>query len=311
MLKGNVDDILKEKLNEINEKKYINIELLEENKPKINFKLVASFAILFLLVLFSTIYFNINSDRIDNTIAKDDNDIIVSEDTIISETEQNNTSEEINNKEPETATNTNEEVEQSNNNNNNNNNITNIPSDNDNLENNQNIPVQTVEIENASYGTIGSTQYILVIKIDSIENSTNFSTKTDSHSYTITNLKATVIKDLKGNYNKNSVNFYTYGGKIKISDYEAVLLPEEIKKLGFDTKSKTEKQNSYINIIPNKNLGIAQAEVGNTYLVSLTYDNIFYDSLAVVSREEYNFKLYDINTNKYKNTSGTWNEVQI
>lgn len=173
------------------------------------------------------------------------------------------------------------------------------------------MPEQTIEFENASYGTIGSTQYILVIKIDSIENSTNFSNKTNSHSYTITNLKATVLKDLKGNYNKNSVNFYTYGGKIKISDYEAVLLPEKIKELGFDTKSETEKQNSYLNIVPNKNLGIEQAEVGNTYIVSLTYDNIFYDSLAVIAKEEYNFKLYDINTNKYKNSSGIWNEVKI
>ena len=166
-------------------------------------------------------------------------------------------------------------------------------------------------MSNTSFGSIGSTQYILVVKIDNILGYNNFSEKINKNAYPITNLRATVLKDIKGNYGKDTVDFYTFGGNIKLSDYEQSLLPTEKEKLGIDKKSNEEKENTIISVIPNSAMGMPLPEVNNTYIVSLTYDNTFYDSLGVVVGETYNFKLYDLNTNKYKDSNGNWIDTKF
>lgn len=259
MIKGTVDDVLKQKLDKIQEKKYINIDMLNKISNKKVFQLVACISIIFLFSTFCIIVItNKNTTfKRDNTIGKNiiDNEI-----------------------------------------NNSNNNIVN---------NNTNSP-QIIEMAENSYGSVGSTQYVLIVKINEILSSTNFSKKINNYAYPITNLRATVLKVLKGNYEKNSIDFYTYGGKIKVSDYEKILLPSDKTKLELDNKSQEEKENTYITVIPNFATGMPIPEVNNTYIVSITHDNIIYDSLAVVNHVDCNFKLYDVNSNKYKNNSGDW-----
>lgn len=259
MIKGNVDDVLKQKLDKVQGKKYINIDMLNKNSNKKVFQLVAGISIIFLFSAFCIIAItNKNTTFIqDNRISKNiiDNDISNSNSNVVD-------------------------------------NITNSP--------------QIIEMAENSYGSIGTTQYVLIVKIESILGSTNFSKKINNYSYPITNLRAKVLKVLKGNYELNTVDFYTFGGKIKLSDYEHGLLPADKVKLGIDNKSQEEKENTYITAIPNSTTGMPMPEVNNTYIVSLTFDNIMYNSLGVVIGEKCNFRLYDINSDKYKNNSGDW-----
>lgn len=265
MIKGKVDDVLKQKLNEIEEKRYINIDILNEKRSNKSLKLVASITIIFLALAFGIIY-------ITNKKSLLNKESIISKNVTYDDLTDNNVKDHEN-----TANNT----------------------------------LNTIEMSNTSFGSIGSTQYILVVKIDNILSYNNFSKKINNNAYPITNLRATVLKDIKGNYGKDTVDFYTFGGNVRLSDYEQSLLPAEKEKLEIDKKSNEEKENTIISVIPNSAMGMPLPEINNTYIVSLTYDNTFYDSLGVVIGETYNFKLYDLNTNKYKNNFGNWVDTKF
>ncbi len=296
MIKGNIDDVLKSKLNETEIKKYISIDMLEAKSNKhtiLKIACISSILIIMGVIIFNNEFTEILQNKIavkNNIVAnendKKNNDIIHSADVSIPK-------------------NMDDVIEYNSANINTNDNI--LSNDNklksDSMQMKSNL---IVKMENESFGSIGQTQYILVVKINSILGSTNYSTKINNYAPAVTKVKATVIACLKGDYSGNDIEFYTLGGNIKISDYENVLLPSEKAKLNIDKMSQNEKENKYITVIPKSAIGISLPEVSNTYIVSLTNDNLFYNGLSVVASEKCNFKLYDTNTNKYKDSFGNW-----
>ena len=175
---------------------------------------------------------------------------------------------------------------------------------------NSNLPVASEEINlfesNASYATLKA-DYVLVVKIEKILEYTNYSEILNSYTYPVTKIKAKVINSLKGNIDEN-IEFCKQGGIISISDFEKTLTDEQIKKYGYDKKTKEEKDNTYVKVTSSIDLDMAKEEEGKTYLVTLRKDTKVYDSLITVGI--FGMREFNIETNCIKDeNSGKWENI--
>ena len=163
-----------------------------------------------------------------------------------------------------------------------------------------------------SYMYFGEVEYVLVVRLDKILGSTCYIEDRDKYSYPITKVKATVLKDFRGNYNEKEVEFYIFGGKIPLSIYINLMDEEDKKRYNITNLTQEEINNTDANVNLMWVQNQAEAIVGKTYIVSLNYDETRYKSLRILPRlEEYNFKFYNLENNTYQDYTGEWKEVDL
>lgn len=274
-MKEKIDNILKNKYNEIETKININTdeiinELLEkERKNKINisflFKMVACFSIV-LLLSFGIYYYNNVYQNTNST----PNSLLIGE------------SKGKENKQPITKL-TIESVE------NNSNNAISIGKE---------IP-----------------DCIVIVKIDKILGYTNYSEKIQKYTGPTTNYKATILETLKYNNDtkkilNNNIEFFKYGGTVLISDYEKILPELEKERLGFNSMSTKYKQETYINVVYDIDKELPELIEGKVYLIFLKNDNYYFDKLYITRK--YGIMEYDTNTQKVKNNiTNVWEDINL
>ena len=158
----------------------------------------------------------------------------------------------------------------------------------------------------------GEVEYVLVVRLDKILGSTCYIEDRDKYSYPITKVKATVLKDFRGNYNEKEVEFYIFGGKIPLSLYINLMDEEDKKRYNITNLTQEEINNTDANVNLMWVQNQAEAIVGKTYIASLNYDETRYKSLRILPRlEEYNFKFYNLENNTYQDYTGEWKEVDL
>ena len=163
-----------------------------------------------------------------------------------------------------------------------------------------------------SFASFGEVEYYLAIRLDKILGSTCYIEDRDTCSYPITRVKGTVLKDFKGNYNGDEVEFYIFGGKVPLSEYIGLMGEEEINTSNVKNLTKAEIDNTDANVKLMWVQNQAEAIEGETYIVSLNYDATRYKSLRILPMgEEFNFKFYNIENNTYKNYKDEWKEVDL
>ena len=131
--------------------------------------------------------------------------------------------------------------------------------------------------------------YVAIVKVNKILGYTNYSSIQDEYSWPITKLEVIVEKSLKGNL-KGTIQINRDGGIISIANWEKTLSEERIEKYGYNSLSKEEKENTYINVIMGPNY--SEAEQEKKYLVLLREDKERYGGLMVSAgyMEEYDEK---------------------
>lgn len=173
------------------------------------------------------------------------------------------------------------------------------------------ININTTE-EIHSYMYFGEVEYILAIKLEGIIESTCYIRDSEKYSYPITKIKGKVLKDFKGNYKENDVEFYIFGGKIPMSEYVHIMTDKQLKEYNIKDINDSELENIYANITIHWSQNQAEAVIGETYIVSLNYDSTRYNSLRIIPlMERYNFKFYNIEKNTYKDYDNNWKEVDL
>ncbi|MCX8074815.1 MAG: hypothetical protein N2749_04425 [Clostridia bacterium] len=266
-MKGKLDQILRDKYNDVKLKKDFRLDIPEKSNGYKRIYKLAACVILFCMVIYGIYYTNFKDINIAN---------------------ENN----IQNKPINTANNNGQKTGEKE-----------LP-----------IATETIIIDSTyDIGNLlksGDAEHIVIAKISKILGYTNYIEKLGVYTgVPITIIEATPIKVLKGNMSKN-FKFIKSGGIISFSDYEKTLLPEQIQKQGLDKKSKTEKENTYIECLPPFELKVPTVEADKTYLLCLRYSENF--EMQTTSGFIRGICEYDEQTRKIKNiNTGEWEEIDL
>ena len=148
--------------------------------------------------------------------------------------------------------------------------------------------------------------YVALVKIDSIDGADNVNKKTGNYVSTYTYGKATILKMLKGNIASRTIGYTRSGGKILYSQWvKGQASPEKIKKLVESTNNKSIDINNVK--VYDKFSGDIDLEVGKIYLVYMYHEPTFNnDNEFVIHGFQYGMreaKMDSISENTLNNVS--------
>lgn len=150
--------------------------------------------------------------------------------------------------------------------------------------------------------------YIAIIKIESIDGSTNINRKTkepviDIYSYG----KAKVIETIKGKLASN-IKFTRSGGSMPYDEWlKGDIDPQKIESVR--KESNLEKKDTKKIIVRYKNMGDIDLEVNKTYLVYMSQSKEFnYDNEYIITGFQYGLR--EVKDKKVKNNdTGKWEQI--
>lgn len=142
----------------------------------------------------------------------------------------------------------------------------------------------------------GLSDYIALVRIDTIDGVSNINKKTNEFVNTYTYGKLTILKMIKGNIDKENVSYTRSGGEISYNDWiKGQLSPEKLQKMvensGIDTNNLK---------INDKYEGDISIETNKVYLAYMHYEPSFNEDNEYVIHG-FQYGLREIKTDKNSN----------
>lgn len=143
--------------------------------------------------------------------------------------------------------------------------------------------------------------YVAIVKIDSIDGANNVNRKTGKYVSTYTYGKATILKMLKGDIISSNIGYTRSGGKISYNQWvKGQASPEKLQKL------LENGDNKFIDInkvkVYDKFSGDIDIEVGKIYLVYMYYEPTFNaDNEFVIHGYQYGMREVKIDSESKEN----------
>lgn len=150
--------------------------------------------------------------------------------------------------------------------------------------------------------------YIAIVKINSMDGANNFYKNTDVYTKTYTYGKATILKMIKGNINTKEINYMRKGGQMLYKDW-VLGRPKESKEKALNLA----KQNGLdINntVVKEKEKDDIELEINKIYLVYMYHGDEYHDTNEY-SIFGFQYGLREVNISSNTNTINSLDNIQV
>ncbi len=150
--------------------------------------------------------------------------------------------------------------------------------------------------------------YIAIVRINSMDGATNYMKKVGAYTGTYTYGTATILKMIKGDIEKKKINYIRHGGQMLFKEW-ILSHPKESqeKSLNLAKKGGLDINNTVVN---DMEMGDIDLEINKIYLVYMHHDDEYHDTNEYTI-QGYQYGLREVNISSNTNTINSLDNIQV